>query len=204
MWKVIFSKKIKQDLSFNFRLTAGGGFPYGNSNSSLPYDYSFFAGGANDNRGWRTRALGPGTYKYYLDTNRSAIQIGDIRFGSSAEFRFPFNSIFKGAFFIDAGNIWTISEDPNRKGGKFSNNWYKEIAIAGGFGLRIDLEFFIIRVDLGFPIMNPALPIGSKWVFQSRDNYYSEGIEEFGVDFYEEYLPSPFIPTFHFGIGYPF
>ena len=148
--------------------------------------------------------MGPGTYKYYLDTNRSAIQIGDIRFGSSAEFRFPFNSIFKGAFFIDAGNIWTISEDPNRKGGKFSNNWYKEIAIAGGFGLRIDLEFFIIRVDLGFPIMNPALPIGSKWVFQSRDNYYSEGIEEFGVDFYEEYLPSPFIPTFHFGIGYPF
>ena len=200
----IYSKKIKQDLSLNFRLTAGGGLPYGNSNSSLPYDYSFFAGGANDNRGWRTRALGPGSYKYYLDTNRSAIQIGDIRFGSSAEFRFPFNSIFKGAFFIDAGNIWTISEDPNRKGGKFSNNWYKEIAIAGGFGLRIDLEYFIIRVDLGFPVMNPALPKGSKWVFQSRDNYYSEGIEEFGIDFYKEYLPSPFIPTFHFGIGYPF
>tara|TARA_Y100000589_G_scaffold80816_1_gene74674 strand:+ start:31497 stop:34145 length:2649 start_codon:yes stop_codon:yes gene_type:complete len=200
----IYSKKIKKDLSLHYRITAGGGLPYGNSNSSLPYDYSFFAGGANDNRGWRTRALGPGSYKYYLDTNRSAIQIGDIRFGASAEFRFPFNSIFKGALFFDAGNIWTISEDPNRKGGKFSNSWYKEIAIASGFGLRVDLEYFIIRVDLGFPIMNPALPKGSKWVFQSRDNYYAEGIEEFGLDSYEEYLPSPFIPTFHFGIGYPF
>jgi hypothetical protein len=52
--------------------------------------------------------------------------------------------------------------------------------------------------------MNPALPEGSKWIFQSRDNYYQEGIDEFGEENYQEYLPLPFIPTFHFGIGYPF
>ncbi|MDG1146975.1 MAG: BamA/TamA family outer membrane protein [Crocinitomicaceae bacterium] len=201
---VVYSKPIRKDQSLNFRLTAGGGMPYGNSKASLPYDYSFFAGGANDNRGWRTRALGPGSYKYYLDTNRTATQIGDIRFGASAEFRFSFNSLFKGALFVDAGNIWTIEEDVNRIGGQFSSNWYKEIAIAGGFGLRMDLEYFIIRVDLGFPIMNPALPEGSKWIFQSRDNYYQEGIDAFGEDNYQSYLPLPFIPTFHFGIGYPF
>ncbi|MEJ6777786.1 MAG: BamA/TamA family outer membrane protein [Crocinitomicaceae bacterium] len=200
----VYSKPIGKDRSVNFRLTAGGGLPYGNSTTSLPYDYSFFAGGANDNRGWRARSLGPGSYKYYLDTNRTATQIGDIRFGASAEFRFAFNSLFKGALFVDAGNIWTIAEDVNRIGGQISPNWYREIAIAAGFGLRIDLEYFIVRVDLGFPIMNPALPEGSRWVFQSRDSYYQEGVDKFGEDYYEQYLPLPFIPTFHFGIGYPF
>ncbi len=200
----VYSKPIGKDRSLNFRLTAGGGLPYGNSKTSLPYDYSFFAGGANDNRGWRARALGPGSYKYYLDTNRTATQIGDIRLGASAEFRFAFNSLFKGALFVDAGNVWTIEEDANRIGGQISSNWYKEIAIAGGFGLRMDLEYFIVRVDLGFPLMNPALPEGAKWIFQSRDKYYQEGIDSFGIDDYEEYLPLPFIPTFHFGIGYPF
>ncbi|MCH2230161.1 MAG: outer membrane protein assembly factor [Crocinitomicaceae bacterium] len=200
----VYSKPIGKDRSLNFRLTAGGGLPYGNSKSALPYEYSFFAGGANDNRGWRARALGPGSYKYYLDTNRTATQIGDIRIGASAEYRFAFNSLFKGALFVDAGNVWTIAEDPNRVGGQISSNWYKEIALAGGFGLRMDLEYFIVRIDMGFPIMNPALPEGAKWIFQSRHKYYAEGIAEFGVDKYESYMPLPFIPTFHFGIGYPF
>lgn len=201
---LIYSKPIGKERSLNLRLTAGGGLPYGNSKSALPYDYSFFAGGANDNRGWRARALGPGAYKYYLDTNRTATQIGDIRLGASAEFRFALNSLFKGAFFVDAGNVWTVSEDPNRVGGQISPNWYKEIAVAGGFGLRMDLEYFIVRVDLGFPLMNPALPEGAKWIFQSRQPYYDEGIATFGQDDYQKYLPLPFIPTFHFGIGYPF
>ena len=128
----------------------------------MPYDYSFFAGGANDNRGWRARALGPGSYKYYLDETKTATQIGDLRIGSSGEFRFAFNSLFKGAVFVDAGNVWTIYEDPNRIGGQFTKNWYKEIAIAGGFGLRMDLEYFIIRLDVGIPMRNPALPKGAQ------------------------------------------
>lgn len=202
--ELIFSKPLRKDKSLNFRFAVGGGLPYGNTKTSLPYDYSFFAGGANDNRGWRARALGPGAYKYYLDTNRTATQIGDFRLGASAEFRFSFNNLFKGAVFLDAGNVWTIFEDVNRQGGQLSGNWYKEIALAAGFGLRMDLEYFIIRVDLGFPIMNPALPESSKWIFQSREAYYQEGIDAFGVDNYESLLPLPFIPTFHFGIGYPF
>ena len=199
----LFSKPLGKDKSFNYRAIVGGGMPYGNTKTTLPYDYSFFAGGANDNRGWRARSLGPGSYKYYLDTNRTATQIGDLRLGSSVEFRFAFNPLFKGAIFIDAGNIWTINEDPNRIGGQFSNNWINEIAIAAGVGLRMDLDYFIVRVDIGMPMKNPALPKGAQWFFQPRQPYYDEGIAVFGSD-YGAYLPLPFIPAFHFGIGYPF
>jgi len=201
--ELIFSKPLGKDKSFNFRAVIGGGLPYGNSNTSLPYDYSFFAGGANDNRGWRARSLGPGSYKYYLDTNRSATQVGDLRLGSSMEFRFAFNPLFKGAFFLDAGNIWTVLEDPNRIGGQVSKNMLNEVALAAGFGLRMDLDFFIVRVDIGFPLRNPALPVGAQWFFQTRQPYYDEGLATFGTN-YGEFLPNPFIPAFHFGIGYPF
>ncbi|MCH2225328.1 MAG: BamA/TamA family outer membrane protein [Crocinitomicaceae bacterium] len=201
--ELIVSKPFKEGRSVHLKISAGGGLPYGNSSTSLPYDYSFFAGGANDNRGWRARALGPGTYKYYLDTNRAGTQIGDIRVGGSAEYRFSFNSFFQGAFFLDAGNIWTINNDENRVGGQISKNWYKEIALATGVGLRMDFDYFIVRIDLGFPIRNPALPDGAKWLFSPRENYYAEGMAVFGPG-YVTILPAPFSPHLHFGIGYPF
>ncbi len=201
--EIIASNQLGKKSSIHGRLLIGGGLPYGNSRTSMPYDYSFFAGGANDNRGWRARALGPGAYKYYLDTNRTATQIGDLRIGSTVEYRFNMGSILKGAIFMDAGNVWTIKEDVNRIGGQISNNWYKQIALSSGVGLRLDLDFFIIRLDLGLPITNPALPAGSRWIFQKRDAYYAEGLAVLGVN-YKDYLPKPFTPNIHFGIGYPF
>lgn len=201
--EIIYSKPLGKERSLNLKLLAGGGLPYGNSTNSLPYDYSFFAGGANDVRGWRARSLGPGSYKYYLDTNRTAVQLGDLRVGGLSEFRFSINSFFKGAVFVDAGNVWSVFYDENRPGSQISKNWYKEIAFATGFGLRMDLDYFVIRVDLGIPIKNPALPIGSQWIWQSRKNYLDEVEAFFGPDYYL-YAPLPFIPQLHFGIGYPF
>lgn len=201
--ELIVSKPLNKEQSLNFRFEIGSGLPYGNTRTSMPYDYSFFAGGANDNRGWRARSLGPGSYQYYLDTNRTATQIGDMRLGASAEYRFEFNRVFKGALFVDAGNVWTAYNDTNRVGGQISKNWYKEIAVAAGIGLRIDLEYFIVRVDLGIPLYNPALPEGSRFILDDRDNYYDLGKKTFGEN-YSQYLPLPFVPKFHFGIGYPF
>jgi outer membrane protein assembly factor BamA len=201
--EVIVGYPINKDKSFNFRFVAGAGIPYGNTKTSMPYDYSFFAGGANDNRGWRARSLGPGAYKYYLDTNRTATQIGDIRLGGSAEYRFSMSKLFKGAVFLDAANVWTTQNDVKRPGGQFSNNWYKEIAYSAGVGLRIDFSFFIVRLDLGLPINNPAMPAGSRWIFQSRKAYYDEGLSVLGPD-YKSIMPKPFIPSLNFGIGYPF
>lgn len=201
---VLFSKPLGKERSVNFKMDLGAGIPYGNTKTSMPYDYSFFGGGANDNRGWRARTLGPGGYKYYLDTLRSATQIGDLRIGGYGEFRFAINSFFKGAVFVDAGNIWTVDYDDKRPGGQISADWWRQIAVATGVGLRMDLEYFIIRFDIGFPIRNPALPNGEQWIFQKKDQFIQEGIDAFGVDNYKSIVPKPYIPNIHFGIGYPF
>lgn len=73
-------------------------------------------------------------------------------------------SILKGALFVDAGNIWLRKNDPNRPGGTFSKSFLDEIAVGTGFGLRIDLSFFILRFDLAFPLRVPYLPKGERWV----------------------------------------
>jgi len=201
--ELVFAKPFRNERSLNFKLEIGGGIPYGNTTTSLPFDYSFFAGGANDNRGWRARTLGPGGYKYYLDTLRSATQIGDLRLGTFGEFRFAINSFFKGAVFVDAGNIWTMQEDENRLNGQISWDWWRQIAVATGFGLRMDLDFFVIRLDLGIPIRNPALPRGENWIFQKKDVFTQEAIDAFGSD-WEEDVPNLYLPNIHIGIGYPF
>ena len=202
--EAIVGYPLNKKTSLHGRATAGIGIPRGNKTTSLPFDYAFFAGGANDNRGWRARSLGPGSYKYYLDLNRTATQIGDIKLGLFEELRYSLTPTFKGAVFIDAGNIWTYGKDEKRLGGQFSKNFYKEIALSAGVGLRIDFTFLIARFDLGFPITNPALPQGARWVFQSRKPYYDEGISKFGLSKYEKLMPKPFRPVFQFGIGYPF
>lgn len=201
--ELILGYPIDKKKSFNFRFAAGAGVPYGNKNPSLPYDYGFFAGGSNDNRGWRARSLGPGTYKYYLDTTRTETQIGDLRLSGSAEFRFSMSKLFKGAVFVDAANIWTMKEDVNRMGSKITTDFYKQIALSAGFGLRLDFGFFVIRLDLGVPLNNPALPAGAQWIFQSRQAYYDEGLAKFGYN-YKTLMPRPFTPSLNFGIGYPF
>lgn len=201
----------KNELASKFMF--GFGKPYGNSKTSMPYDYSFFAGGSNDNRGWKARTLGPGSYKYYLDSTRTASQIGDVRIGGSIEYRFTLGPSIKSALFADFGNIWTYKKDSKREGAEFTNLWYTQFALALGTGIRWDLDFFIIRVDVGFPVYNPALSSGSRWIFNSRESYIQEGINYYGLSWQTdeqkriramELLPKPFQPAIHFGIGLPF
>jgi outer membrane protein assembly factor BamA len=205
------SMRMANKSTLHLRMHAGAGISYGNSQTAMPYDYSFFGGGSNDNRGWRARALGPGAYKYHLDTSRLATQIGDIRFGGALEYRFDMGSTFKGAIFTDFGNIWTYREDASRLGSQF--NWQTfipQLAISSGVGLRMDLEFFILRLDVGFPIFDPAFAEGARWVFQdfkTRETYYQEGMQHFNMtlDQVKEIMPRPFLPNYlNFGIGYPF
>ncbi|MBI2257718.1 MAG: BamA/TamA family outer membrane protein [Flavobacteriia bacterium] len=199
----IYGYPLGKKTSVHARVNLGFGVPTGNSTTSLPFDYSFFSGGANDNRGWRARELGPGAYKYYLDPDRTATQIGDVKIAAYSELRYSLSSTFKTAIFIDLSNIWTYKNDINRPGSQFNNQFYEQLALSSGIGLRFDATFLIVRLDLGFPITNPALPDGERWVFQEKDNYYKEGEAVFGVD-YKSYLPKPFRPKLQFGIGYPF
>lgn len=189
------------------RLQAGFGYTYGNSKTALPFDYAFFAGGSNDNRGWRAREMSPGAYQYHRDTSRTLTQFGDIRIGTSIEYRFNIAKTqrFKGAVFSDMGNIWTLRSDPNRLGGQFTSDFYKQIAISGGVGLRIDATFLVIRLDVGIPILNPAMSPGARWIWNSRDLFDQELDDAYAlIPDRKSEVPRPFMPRLHFAIGFPF
>jgi outer membrane protein assembly factor BamA len=148
------------------RLILGGGYAYGNS-QALPFTKSFFIGGTNSIRAFRARSLGPGTYYGgNADTSRRFLpdQPGDLKLEINAEVRFNLTSMFNGAVFVDAGNIWTLRDDPQRPGSKFTNKWLSQLAVGAGFGLRVDLQLLILRGDLAFPLRKPWLPGGPQWV----------------------------------------
>lgn len=208
--QLVFNQRINEGKSLHYRLQVGLGIPLLNNGPNMPFDYSFFGGGSNDNRGFSARTLGPGVYKSYLDSATTYTQMGDVRLGASLEYRFKLSKLFEGAIFSDAGNVWTYNEDPNRPGGKFSKDFYKQLSISAGLGLRLDFTFLIVRVDMGFPVRNPMLPKGARWIFQSRDAYIQEGIDKWGINpdtgdyFYKTLLPRPFKPHLFLAIGYPF
>lgn len=188
------------------RLFAGYGHPYGNSDV-MPFSKQYFSGGPYSVRAFRTRSLGPGTFnpaepdqipdeesnQENPDDPNDEIenvgfrdQTGNIRFEANAEYRFPIVTYLNGAFFIDAGNVWTSDAQPettNLTGdgsGKFESDFLNELGIGAGAGLRIDIQSFVIRFDLAFPMHDPRKPIGERWV------------NDFGS------------PVFNFAIGYPF
>ena len=160
-----------QRASLASRLIAGIGVAYGNS-STLPYVKQFYIGGSNSVRAFGARTLGPGSYKIpdSLAAKSFIDQAGDIKLEANTEYRFPIISILKGALFVDAGNIWLLQEDPGRPGSKFSGKTFlDEIAVGTGFGLRLDLSFFILRFDLAFPLRIPYLLRGERWVINKFD-----------------------------------
>ncbi len=146
------------------RVFGGFGVPYGNS-VSLPFAKQYFSAGPNSVRAFRIRSLGPGTYRpEMLDVASYFDQAGDIKFEANVEYRFPIAGIFKGALFADAGNIWLLRENVSLPGSKFTSSWARELAVGTGFGVRLDVGFFILRVDVSTPLRKPFLPKGERWV----------------------------------------
>ncbi len=156
-----FKKKNKIAL----RLYTGVGTPYGNS-STLPYIKQFFSGGANSLRAFIINSVGPGTYNRENNTDASFLQQGgDIKLEGNAEYRCNLFSIFKGAIFLDAGNVWLLKKNPAINSEPFAfNRFYNELALGTGVGLRLDASFFVIRLDIGIPLRKPWLEEGNRWV----------------------------------------
>ncbi|MDP5075898.1 MAG: BamA/TamA family outer membrane protein, partial [Flavobacteriales bacterium] len=155
---------------FAFRAFVGVGIPLKNL-SSLPFEKSYFSGGANGLRAWQARTLGPGTFR---DTTvvRSFNNIGDIKLEFNAEYRFKITHMFQAAFFLDAGNIWLANVDNSRPGAEFNKSRFlKEFAVGTGAGLRLDFDFFIVRMDVGIPLRDPLKIDGEKWLWQGKDEY---------------------------------
>jgi outer membrane protein insertion porin family len=139
------------------RLIAGIGVPYGNS-EFLPYTKQLIIGGSHSIRAFHPRTLGPGTFSP-VDSDGAILNIyhgGEIKLEMNLEYRFDISSIFKGAVFADAGNIWNLREQEEVPGGKFrSRDFMKQVALGTGIGLRLDFNFFLLRLDLSFPLADP-------------------------------------------------
>lgn len=150
------TRNINSRHALAFHVGFGIGYPYGNSHV-LPFEKRFYAGGANSVRGWGARTLGPGRYNSHNSVAYFINQCGDISLDLSVEYRAKLFWVLEGAGFIDAGNIWTIHNYENQPGGlfRFSSFW-KEIAMAYGVGIRMDFNYFLLRLDLGVKAYNPA------------------------------------------------
>jgi len=165
--------------SLVWRLILGAGIPYSNS-VELPYEKGFYAGGANDMRGWLFKSLGPGGYS----GDSKYEKIGDIQIEGNLEYRFPIYSFFKGALFTDVGNIWTYSKSSTFPGGQFHlDTFINQLAVDAGVGFRFDFQVLIFRIDVATPIRDPSYPSGNRWRFK-----YIQ-LKDF---------------VWNFGIGYPF
>ena len=190
-----FAQYVKSDVEYSrgfsidkfnsivSRAFFGIGVPYGNFDV-LPFEKKYFTGGANGIRAWPVRSLGPGTYKAPPDEYPN--QTADIKLEANLEYRFKLVSFVEGALFLDAGNIWAINEKDNRAGAQFKfNQFYRQIAFGTGTGLRFDLSYFILRLDLGVKLRDPSEPENRGWIIGVRP--YSNN------DF-----------NLTFAIGYPF
>jgi len=146
------------------RAFAGFARPYGNS-SVLPYTRQFFSGGPSSIRAFNINSVGPGTYNQNNDTIGFLQLGGDVKLELNAEYRFGIYRFFKGALFIDAGNVWRLISNPDALGNPFSSSRIlKDIAVGAGVGLRVDVSFFVLRFDLATPLRKPWLEQTNKWV----------------------------------------
>ena len=134
----------------------GVAIPYANS-YVLPFEKRYFSGGANSVRGWNVRELGPGRFRGTDGRIDFINQTGDIKLDLNMELRTSLFWKFNGAFFIDAGNIWTVRDYKDQEGGQFKfDEFYKQIAVSYGLGLRLNLDYFILRLDCGMKAINPV------------------------------------------------
>lgn len=170
--------------SIVYRVFAGVGIPFGNSRA-MPFAKQYFGGGANGIRAWKARSLGPGSS--VKKSTGLLNEMADIKIEANAEYRFKLFWILEGAVFLDAGNIWTFHDDKDRPGSQFKlNKFIDDMAVGTGLGLRFNLDFVILRTDLGIKLRDPQLPTYPKWIRLQRP-----------YNFRQDY-------SFVLGIGYPF
>lgn len=175
---------IDRNQSIATRLGAGIIYSYGNSKIA-PYSEQFYVGGANSIRAFTVRSVGPGRHAALVDDKYAYIdRIGDIKLEANVEYRFRLFGDLKGALFLDAGNVWLLRDDDKRPGGTLKmSKFLKDIALGTGAGLRYDLEFLVVRVDMGIALHMPY-DTGKK-------GYYNIPKFKDGIGF-------------HLAVGYPF
>ena len=196
IFKIPFSQFIKFDLDFRkyftffndrakphtlaFRQFVGIGIPYGNS-STMPFVRSYFNGGAYDIRAWVAfGGLGPADSQ--LDEKVRSYAMDNIKLTTTLEYRLPLTDMFEAALFTDAGNIWGLKDTGFGDQFKFKK-FISQMGVGSGFGLRINVAYVTLRLDMAYKMYDPNRPRGERWVVDKIQ---------------------PLKPTVNFAIGYPF
>lgn len=180
-------------MSWAYRVAGGVIVPYGNSESA-PIIKQYYVGGANSMRAWSPRQMGPGARQTEFDEEGEVLfyeSYGDINLEANAEFRFNIWWMFDGAIFADAGNIWMLDNIGIKDNSEISDaekseyfsfdRFYKEFAVNTGFGLRMDMDFLIVRFDIGVPLIDPRLPSGNTWVWGQGNSFFKRPKLVFGI-----------------------
>ena len=195
IWNVPYAQYVRGELQLGqtvrfgngesqavaFRFLVGAGYGYGNS-TTVPFEKQFYAGGANSMRGWQARALGPGSVEPWTEYFLIPSQTGDFKMEANVEYRFPIVWKLEGALFADAGNVWDLRRTVGFEGSNFS---FDTIAADWGMGIRVNLDFILVRIDLGAKVYEPCRPVGERLIGP------------------QEWLKSGNY-ALHFGVGYPF
>ena len=195
IWQVPYAQYVRGELQLGqtlrfgdgdtqavaFRFLVGAGYGYGNS-TTVPFEKQFYAGGANSMRGWQARALGPGGVEPWTEYFLIPSQTGELKMEANVEYRFPIVWKLEGALFGDVGNVWNLrgTEITERSGFSFDT-----IAADWGLGLRVNLDFILVRIDLGAKVYEPCRPVDERLIGP------------------EQWLKSGNF-ALHFGVGYPF
>ena len=130
----------------------------------------YFVGGSNSVRAFRARSIGPGNYNIIGDsTSIFTTAYGDVKLELNSELRIKVTQIINLATFVDAGNIWLTKHNEDSgfpKSSTFGKDFYKQLAVGGGLGLRLDFTYIKLRLDLATPFCKPWLPEGERWVMK--------------------------------------
>ncbi|HAO09502.1 MAG TPA: outer membrane protein assembly factor [Chryseobacterium sp.] len=193
IFNIPYAQFVKFDLDFRkyfkfgnntlaLRQFIGVGIPYGNS-SNMPVIRSYFNGGPNDIRAWVPfGGLGPADSQ--VDERVRTYMTDNLKLTTNIEFRMPFNDMYEGALFTDIGNIWSLKNYNNGYGDEFKfNKFIRQVGVGSGFGLRVNIAYIKLRLDLAYKMYEPNKPEGERW----RLKYIQ-----------------PFKPTLNIAFGYPF
>ena len=197
LFNIAYAQYVKADFDYSksfyfdkrnslaLHLGMGVAYPYGNS-TILPYEKRYFSGGANSVRGWSVRELGPGSFRGNDGRIDFINQTGDLKLDMNAEYRARLFWKLDGALFVDAGNIWTLRNYADQPGGQFRvDSFWRQIAVAYGLGVRLNFEYFILRLDGGMKAVHPA--------YTDSRRHFPIAHPNFGRDF-----------SLHFAVGLPF
>ncbi|MBO4371050.1 MAG: BamA/TamA family outer membrane protein [Paludibacteraceae bacterium] len=177
-----YNQYVDEKNSMVYHLALGVGVPYLNS-KLLPFEKRYYGGGANHVRGWSARTLGPGGYDPGSKTDYMK-QSGDINLCMNLEYRTHLVWKLELAAFIDAGNIWTLADEGQGNGQFKWDTFYKQIALGYGIGLRLNFDYFVVRLDWGLKAFDPKQEPAQQWRFTN-----TWGLADMAL---------------HFAVGYPF